>query len=116
MFDGGGGDNIYCSLQSVRPAVDCLLADEGHGAFLSTAAAIAELTQVSLWTVARRAWLASWRRSPAYQSPLDLRFLSRSAREAAMSVAAHPWLEPPSDTLPGTAAHVALIVAARERG
>jgi asparagine synthase (glutamine-hydrolysing) len=113
VFDGGGGDNIFCSLQSVRPAVDCLSAPEGRGAFLSTAAAIAELSQVSLWAVGSRAWLASWRRSPAYRWPLDLRFLSGPARDAAKGAAAHPWLDPPKGALPGTAAHIALIVGAQ---
>jgi asparagine synthase (glutamine-hydrolysing) len=113
VFDGGGGDNIFCSLQSVRPAVDCLLAENGRGAFLGTAATIAELAQVSLLAVAGRAWLASWRRSPAYRWPLDLRFLSGPAREAARDAAAHPWLDPPEDALPGTAAHIALITGAQ---
>ncbi|HEX8238252.1 MAG TPA: asparagine synthase-related protein [Allosphingosinicella sp.] len=113
VFDGGGGDNIFCSLQSVRPATDCLSAPDGRGAFLTTAAAIAELAQVSLLAVAGRAWLASWRRSPAYRWPLDLRFLAAPARDAARGASAHPWLDPPAGALPGTAAHVALITGAQ---
>ncbi len=113
VFDGGGGDNVFCSLQSVRPAVDCLSAPEGGGAFLRTAVAIGELAQVSLWAVASRSWLATWRRSPAYRWPLDLRFLSASARDVAKSAADHPWLNPPPGTLPGSAAHVALVTGAQ---
>lgn len=113
VFDGGGGDNIFCSLQSVRPAVDCLSAPEGRGAFLTTAAAIADLAQVSLWTVLSRAWLASWRRSAAYRWPLDHRFVSACGQDAARSAAAHPWLDPPAGTLPGSAAHVALVTGAQ---
>jgi asparagine synthase (glutamine-hydrolysing) len=113
IFDGGGGDNVFCSLQSVRPAADCLMTEAPPAAFWRTAGSIAQLAQTSLFTVAVRAWRTSRRRSPDYPWPMDLRFLSPEARRASAGAAAHPWLVAPSDALPGKAAHVALITAAQ---
>ena len=113
IFDGGGGDNIFCSLQSARPAADCLMSEAGRSFFWRTAESIAQLAQTSLWAVARRAWMMKWRRSPAYPWPLDLRFLSAEARAELEGATNHPWLVAPTGSLPGKAAHVALIAAAQ---
>ena len=113
IFDGGGGDNVFCSLQSARPAADCLMSEAGRGFFWRTAESIAQLAQTSLWAVARRAWMMNWRRSPAYPWPLEIRFLSAEARAELEGAVNHPWLVTPTDTLPGKAAHVALIAAAQ---
>lgn len=113
IFDGGGGDNVFCSLQSARPAADCLMSTGRRGCFWPTTAAIAQLTQASVWTVARRAWAMSMRRTPAYAWGLDMRFLSAEAKADLTGEAAHPWLVAPKGALPGKAAHVALIAAAQ---
>lgn len=113
IFDGGGGDNIFCSLQSARPAADCLMSEAGRGFFWRTAESIAQLAQTSLWAVARRAWMIKWRRSPAYRWPLDIRFLSAEARAELNGAVNHPWLIVPTGIPPGKAAHVALIAAAQ---
>lgn len=113
IFDGGGGDNVFCSLQSVRPAADCLLDQAPSALFWQTSGSIAQLAQASLWTVAVRAWRTSRRRSPDYPWPMDLRFLSPEARRASAGSTAHPWLDAPPGALPGKAAHVALITAAQ---
>jgi asparagine synthase (glutamine-hydrolysing) len=113
VFDGGGGDNIFCSLQSVRPVVDSLSTAAVRGAFLRTSAAVAQLAQVSLWAVARRALLSRCSGQIAYRWPLDMRFLSDTARDAASGATAHPWLTPPAGALPGKAAHIALLIGAQ---
>lgn len=113
IFDGGGGDNIFCSLQSVRPAADCLIRDAGATAFWRTSRSIAELGQASVWDVAWRAWRVSHRKNHAYRWPLDRRFLARAALDALPAVASHPWLSAPHGALPGKAAHVALVTAAQ---
>lgn len=109
LFDGGGGDNIFCSLQSARPAADCLLSADSEGSFWPCARTIAELAQASLAQVAWRAFLISRRRSPRFRWQLDLRFLSEAARHDAEGGADHRWLAAPPGALPGKAAHVALI-------
>jgi len=48
VMDGGGGDNVFCSLQSASPVADCLLSRAGWGHGAATAASLAEIAQVSL--------------------------------------------------------------------
>jgi asparagine synthase (glutamine-hydrolysing) len=113
IFDGGGGDNLFCSLQSARPAADCILSRTGRDQFVPTVVSIAELVQSSIWRIASRAWRISRRSSPAYRWNLDTRFLSSDARAEAPGAARHPWLDAPSGALPGKSAHLALIAAAQ---
>lgn len=113
VFDGGGGDNVFCSLRSARPAADCLLCEDGRGAFWKTASTVAELSQAPVWRVAWRALLMSHRRSVDFRWRFDTRFLSPEARALAGTVPVHPWLQAPDRMLPGKAAHVALIAAAQ---
>jgi asparagine synthase (glutamine-hydrolysing) len=113
VVDGGGGDNVFCSLQSARPAADCLLTEAGIGAFFRTSKTVAVLAQESVAKVLWRAFLISRRRSNRYPWQLDLRFLSPDARAEARSADDHPWLIAGEGELPGKAAHIALVVAAQ---
>ena len=113
LFDGGGGDNLFCSIQSARPVADCLLSPDSDGRFWTCARTIAQLAQASITRVAWRAFFISRRRSPSYSWPLDLRFLSNQARAQLREAPDHPWLAAPTGTLPGKAAHVALIAGAQ---
>jgi asparagine synthase (glutamine-hydrolysing) len=113
MVDGGGGDNVFCSLQSARPAADCLLGEAGIEAFYRTSRSIAELAQESVANVLWRAFLISRRRSHPYPWQLDLRFLSADACAESRSAVDHPWLTKGDGGLPGKAAHIALVVAAQ---
>lgn len=113
IFDGGGGDNIFCSLQSARPAADCLMSSASRGRFWPTAASIAQLAQASIWTVARRALAIKMRRTPGYSWEMDSRFLSSKAKANLTREAPHQWLVAANGALPGKAAHVALIAAAQ---
>lgn len=112
IFDGGGGDNMFAALQSPAPVADCLAADGGLGRFWQTASSIGRAAQTSTFEVARRALLRHWFRGPQYRWPRDITFLSDEARTLAGDVELHPWLTPPPGTLPGSAAHVALIAVA----
>lgn len=113
VVHGGGGDNVFCSLQSARPAMDCLLDAKAAGQFWPTVATIASLAQVSIWTVAVRAWRLKRRWARHYPWPADLRFLSDDAVAAVGSIIDHQWLDAPGDALPGKAAHVALVAQAQ---
>jgi len=109
VLSGGGGDNIFCSLQSVLPLLDCRAASDDGGAYRRVAREISELCDTSVWTVRRKAWLRTWQRRPP---PLDtdITFLSAEAAARARSASRHAWLEPPATALPGKAAHVALLL------
>lgn len=111
ILDGGGGDNVFASLQSATPAADCLLDRAGRSHFKRVAGDIALLAQSSRWQVQLRAWQRS-RRGTGYRWPVDLRFLTADATADA-GAPFHPWLNAPRDVLPGRAAHVAILIAAQ---
>jgi asparagine synthase (glutamine-hydrolysing) len=111
IFDGGGGDQLFCSLQSVAPVADCLHRDGGAGHFWGTARSIGIAAQTSTFEVARRALVRSWTRGPAFRWPRALTLLSPEARAWGLADLEHPWLLPPEGALPGSAAHLALLAA-----
>ena len=109
IFDGGGGDSIFCFLVTARLAADCLMTGKGKGNFWSTAKNVASLAQVSNALVARRAWSIRLRRSPEFPYPFDARFLSADVVAESAAAASHPWLDAPQNALPGRVAHVTAI-------
>ena len=111
VLDGGGGDNVFCSLQSVAPVLDRLHC-EGLRAAWSTARDIALLCDVGRPTVAKRAVLRLLSRRVRFRWLLDHTFLVADAQSFSAHAATHPWLAPPRGALPGQAAHVALALAA----
>lgn len=112
VLDGGGGDNMFCSLQSPTPLLD-RLAVEGPGAGIwRTAKDISLLAEVSVATVARRALARRLTRGARYRWALDHSFISSDAQAGAGSFLDHPWLEPPDSALPGEAAQIAMLLAA----
>ena len=113
ILDGGGGDNVFASLQSTAPVADCLRADGGVGHFWKTARSIGIAAHESTYKVARGAIIRSLTRGPDFRWPIDLNLLSASAQAAAATAGEHPWLSPPRGALPGSASHVALIVGAQ---
>src|SRR3546814_3180395 len=78
IFDGGGGDNMFGSLQSPAPVVDCLRSDGGAGHFWQTASSIGIAAQTSTFDVERRALLRSWSRGPAYRWMDDVSQIGRA--------------------------------------
>jgi len=113
IIDGGGGDNVFCSLQSAAPAADCLLVRDAHRRFWKTAREIGRLADTNLWTVAQRAWVRSRRKDRSYRWPADRRFLARGVAEGDQAYASQLWLKAPADALPGKAAHIAMLAAAQ---
>jgi asparagine synthase (glutamine-hydrolysing) len=112
VVGGGGGDNLFCALQSPAPATDALLDPVGKAAFWTTSRSIADMTQASLATVARRAWWRA-RRPRRHGRALDLSYLSSTAAGLAIGALDHPWLTAPPHIPPGKAAHIALLVGAQ---
>jgi len=113
IIDGGGGDNVFCSLQSVAPVADAILYGGDLREAWASAATVAELAQSSIATVLTRAIQRACRRSPRYRWPRDTRFLTDVASNSVRLTTDHPWLEPPEGAEPGTAAHIALLAAAQ---
>jgi asparagine synthase (glutamine-hydrolysing) len=113
IFDGGGGDNVFCSHRSVAAVADCLLTEGVGPRFNATASALGGLTQASLFTVARRAMLRAWFRPTRARPVCDTDLLTASAAAVARARPDHPWLVPPKGALPGEAIQVSLLASAQ---
>jgi asparagine synthase (glutamine-hydrolysing) len=112
LLDGSGGDDVFCSLQSVTPVIDAWSQGAAPAA-LAAAREIARLTQASLPVVALRAMRRASLRGPGYRWPCDTTLLAGTAVHGAGDAADHPWLAAPRIALPGTAGHIALLVTAQ---
>ncbi|HSI16267.1 MAG TPA: asparagine synthase-related protein [Sphingomonas sp.] len=112
VVNGGGGDNIFCSLQSVAPLADCLLDPVAKGHFWHVARELADFTQASVWKIARGAWLRA-RSGRLYRRDPDLSFLMSGVATEASGALHHPWLAAPAGTFPGKSAQVALLIGAQ---
>lgn len=113
VLDGGGGDNVFCALQSVAPVADAMRRGKTVREMLEVAGTMADLAQASMPNVLLRAVRRAYLRSAAYRWSPELHFLSRAAKTDASLAAAHPWMVPPRASEPGTAAHIAMLVAAQ---
>lgn len=113
IIDGGGGDNMFASLKSAAPVADCLRRGGGTGHFWKTARSIGMSAHVSTVEVARRGLIRALTRGPAYRWSLNLDLFTPAARLVATNVIDNAWLDPPDKALAGSAAHVALLVAAQ---
>jgi len=110
LFSGGGGDNIFCSLQSVAAAVDCLDSSDGRREFWRVTQDLSRLTGASTITIARKAWWRSRQRNRQYPKPFDPKFLSADAIAIAQVSPLHPWLNRLPPVLQGKGAHVAAML------
>ena len=110
ILDGGGGDNMFCSLRSVAPLVDELFHAGPTATLFRTAQSIARMTNVGVAEVAQQALARIVTRRRRYRWAIDRSLLDSQAYEGF--VPQHPWLDPPPGTPPGKAAQVALILAA----
>jgi asparagine synthase (glutamine-hydrolysing) len=111
-MDGGGGDNVFCALQSITPIVDAVR----HGGLpiaWQTAGSIALQTETSLPTVLGTTIKRLLRRSRTSRWPADMRFLTPQAASTIPPMSDHPWFAAPPGADAGAAAHIAAIAAAQ---
>ncbi len=113
IVDGGGGDSVFCSLQSASPAADCLLDRGNWRAFWHSCNEIADLTHASTWRVARKAVRRAWERSRPYRWPVNGLMLSREAKALIPQAIDHPWLVAGSPPRPGQSARMAQLIGAQ---
>jgi len=113
LVDGGGGDNIFGSVQSASPAADALLDPGGGPHFWRLCGDIGELAEESHWRVAWRSYRRSRERERPFRSPTGRRYLHPDTHALADEALRHPWLDQPEGALPGRMAHVAMLVAAQ---
>ncbi|AMK23201.1 asparagine synthase [Sphingobium sp. TKS] len=115
IFNGYGGDNVFCSLRSARPLSDAIL----HGRSLKLAGrvsrSLANLTGASysqIWSAALRGVARALSGSTGYRWPRNSSMLGATLREIERPAILHPWLMRAEATMPGKAAHVASLVVA----
>ncbi len=111
-FSGIGGDNVFCLMTSATPILDALLA-KGAGPEAFTALRdICRLTGCSVWD-AGRAVVERWRtRDLPHLFPQSHSFLSAECDTRRPGAGeTNLWLERPTASLPGKAAHVAKVMS-----
>jgi asparagine synthase (glutamine-hydrolysing) len=112
ILDGAGGDDVFCSLSSVVPLLDRMAVEGlGRGSW-RTARDIALRADVDILTVLGKAFRRSLNGRVAYRWLVVTDFLTPDTLALADEAVRHPWLDPPPGTLPGQAAHVALVLDA----
>lgn len=105
VFTGGGGDTIFCSLQSGAPAADRLLVEGLGSGFMRSLRDMSSFAGASVPAVMRDAFRRAWSRQQAVRREQNLGLLSQHAQDMARTSPAHPWLPVPEDILPGKAIH-----------
>jgi asparagine synthase (glutamine-hydrolysing) len=108
-FHGGGGDNVFCMLNSVLPAVDRLRVQGMSGGTFATIADVAALAQHSWIETGWRTLQRSLSRDRGYRPRPQPLFLHPDVL-AASTAPEHPWLDAPRGALPGKAMHLAWIL------
>lgn len=105
FVSGGGGDDLFCYLRTVLPAIDRLHA-EGTRAMVSSLLDIAVMNHSTFWEALQRTVRRLIRRRSG-RDALDLRFLNAASARAV----ARPALECSRERLPGKADHVRNILS-----
>lgn len=109
-FNGNGGDQVFCFLQSATPILDCVRARRPLLEILAAFENISLMTGCSLSEAVGSLWRRS-RRPVRYRWPLTEDFL---CAPTMLAIAEHPWLQCPAGALPGKAFHIAMIARMQE--
>lgn len=110
FFNGGGGDNVFCYLQSGAPIADQMLVEGVGRGTMQAIGDMSALARASIWSVANSGVKKRWARGANYRWPVEFSFLPEEAKEEAEEASRHAWLDAPEGALPGTASHIALLL------
>jgi asparagine synthase (glutamine-hydrolysing) len=110
IFDGNGGDNVFCYLHSETPVVD-RIRDQGIlSSWPVTMVEMATITRCDLPRLLRRTAARLPRARRRYAWEADTRFLSADCLETADLTAAHPVLADTKGQLYGKSVHISLLL------
>ncbi|MGE8134114.1 asparagine synthase-related protein [Novosphingobium subterraneum] len=112
VFDGNGGDNLFCFLHSAAPVVDRLRA-QGVRAALPTFLDMCSVTGADLQTMVGAVWRRYWRKGRRKDWPADRQLLAGTPDNWPMPTALTPWLEADVGIHGGKRDHLALILHAQ---
>jgi asparagine synthase (glutamine-hydrolysing) len=114
FFSGVGGDNVFYLTGSARSLVDRYLLRGTPTQLWSTLSDICRLTGATPWQVVKQALHIPLADGPKYQWRPNSHLLAHDLiADFRGKSLAHPWLDGPPDSLPGKAAHVAMLVRAQ---
>jgi asparagine synthase (glutamine-hydrolysing) len=114
FLSGVGGDNVFYLTNSARALVDRYLMREPPVDLWSTLLDICRLTGTTPWQVFRQALHIPRADGPKYHWRPNAQLLTRElVEDFAREQLAHPWLDGPPDSLPGKAAHIAMLIRAQ---
>nr|WP_286207874.1 asparagine synthase-related protein [Hephaestia sp. MAHUQ-44] len=112
ILHGGGGDNVFASVQSAAPVTDLIRRGHIGPRLWRTTASIATLAHATHAAVIGQAITRLARRGPAYRWQPSCELLSDDGNARADEAVRHPWLDSPPGALPGSATHIANILRA----
>jgi asparagine synthase (glutamine-hydrolysing) len=104
FFSGGGGDDLFCYLRTILPAIDRLRA-EGFRAMLGTCADVGLMNHATIWDALGKA--ARHLMRGARRPKVDSLFLAPSAPDACRGAG----MKGAPPRLPGKAAHVEALLS-----
>jgi asparagine synthase (glutamine-hydrolysing) len=112
VLHGGGGDQIFCSLQSAAPLADLIRARGFDRRIPRLTLDLAEVAHTTAAAVARQALSRLIGRRSTYRWPANIECLTPLACSYEAEALHHPWLSPPPGVGSGSAGHVALTMSA----
>lgn len=112
VVHGGGGDQIFCSLQSAAPLADLIQAYGVDRRMPALTLNLARVAHTTASAVARQALARVIARRSDYRWRANLECLTPMARALEAQALQHPWLSSPAGTGSGSAGHVALAMSA----
>lgn len=112
VFDGNGGDNLFCFLHSAAPVLDRVAA-EGIRAALPTLLDMCAVTGADVPAMLRAVWRRSRRQTPKDHWPAERDLLAHLPGEDSLPPAVTPWLDRSRHALGGKRDHLALIMHAQ---
>lgn len=113
VFDGNGGDNLFCFLHSAAPVAD-RLRNEGIGKdSLSTLIDMCRLTQCDLFTMGLGTLQRLWRSGRHDAPQFDVRLLNLAGRKHRTIEPLVNWLEVDPGLHRGKRDHLSLIMKAQ---
>ncbi len=115
IFDGNGGDNLFCFLHSAAPVVDRLLSEGPGRGSVATFIDMCRLTDCDIPTMARATLRRLFRKRGGRVWSPDLRLLAPISGDLDHVEPLSPWFDVSVGHHPGKHDHLALILRNQNR-
>jgi asparagine synthase (glutamine-hydrolysing) len=112
IFHGGGGDNVFCSLQSAAPVADLIRVSGVTRDLFPLVHDIAIFAQATHAAVVAQAMRRLAQRARHYRFATTIELLSPTCIEMSRSSLEHVWLDAPRSALPGSVSRIGILLAA----